>query len=422
MTITQPGQPPRTDAPGRDVPAAAPPGASSAADRTLPTASASAAPAPMRAGRRDAAIDTIRGICIIMMTFSHLAEGTVAEEVSHPAPWVDGASGFVLMSGLVLGLVQPGRIGRSGLLAAEVKLLRRAGLLYAAHVSTVLLAVLAGHFAPSVAWFPHTEDHGGTLGTIRDTLFLQINPQDIDILSLYVILLVFAMVATALLARGLSWLVGVGSVALYIVASGQPSAFTLPIGDGELSKFNWGAWQLLFLSALVVGWYWKRADLRSRLTSRRALLVAGAAWVLLTGTGVLFARMGLIPAVQPGLHDAFYNKSDQGLARFALSWAAFITLYGSLTWVLARISPRWLAPVETIGKRSLASFIVLTVITVLVPVAAGDTGEGVLSMGIAVLSLIVMYGYVLLRYGRPGRPASAPATSDTPATEDVAAG
>lgn len=398
MTMTQPGQPVRPD----DTVAATPVAPS-------PSVAPPAGDAAPAGKRRDAAIDTIRGICIVTMTFSHLAAGTVADTLTHPAPWVDGASGFVLMSGLVLGLVQPGRIGRGGLLGAEIALLRRAGLLYLAHVATVLLAVVAGHFAPSVSWFPRTADHGGTLGTIRDTLLLQINPPDIDILSLYVILLLFAMVATALLTLRLSALVMVGSVALYVVASLYPTAFTLPIGDGEVSKFSWGAWQLLFVSALTVGWYWKRADLRHRLTSRWALLAAGLTWVAVTGAGVLFARLGLIPAIQPALHNAFYNKSDQGIARFVLAWAAFVTLYAALTWVLRRFPLRWLAPIEVIGKRSLASFIVLTVITVLVPVFAGEDIADGLAMATAVVAGLAMYGYVRLRYRRPAGSKAVPA-------------
>lgn len=391
MTVTRPGEPgPRT---------------------TEPATVETAAPAAPR--RRDAAIDTIRGICIVTMTFSHLAMGTLADKVTHPAPWVDGASGFVLMSGLVLGMVQPGRIGRDGILAAEIKLLRRAGLLYVAHVLTVLLAVVAGRFAPDVRWLPRTGDHGGIWGTIRDTLLLQVNPPDIDILSLYVLLLLSAMIGTALLAGGLAWLLGVLSVAVYVVASAVPSAFILPIGNGDPSKFNAGAWQLLFLSALAVGWYWKRADLRRRLTSPRALVLGAGLWAGVTLVGVLFARMGLIPGIQPAMDQAFYDKTDQGLGRFVLAWAAFVTLYAGLTWLLRTFRLRWAAPVETIGKRSLASFIVLTVITVLVPVVAGDDVPGAVATVIAVASLFVMYGFVLLRYGRPGRPADVP--SGTPA-------
>lgn len=351
------------------------------------------------ARRRDAAIDTIRGICIVTMTFSHLSEGTIADKISHPAPWVDGASGFVLMSGLVLGMVQPGRIARSGLIGAEIKLLKRAGLLYIAHVLTVLLALIAGHFAPAVKWFPRTQDHGGLLRTLADILLLQVNPPDIDILSLYVILLLFAAGATALLAIRRTWIVGMVSAALYVIASLYPSAFTLPTGNGQLSKFNWGAWQILFLSALIVGWYWKEKNLRAVLNSRKTFIIGALVWAGVTLGGVAFARLGVIPALKPTAYDWYYNKSDLGFARLVISWSAFVTLYGLLTALLKRLNLSWLAPIESIGRRSLASFIVLTVITVMVPVIAGHPVTGPVSMLVSAVSLLVIYGYVVVRYG-----------------------
>lgn len=369
--------------------------------RTLTAPSMAPPQVPVTAsGRRDTAIDTIRGVCIVLMTVSHLAEGSPADQILHVAPWVDGASGFVLMSGLVLGLVQPGRIGRGGLRGAEIQLARRALLLYLIHVSTVLLAVAAGALAPGLDRFPHLDDHGGLPGTVAATLLLRVNPADIDILSLYTILLVLAMVATALLARGLAWLTVLASVALYAVAARFPDLFTLPIGDGHLSKFNWGAWQLLFLSALVVGWYWKQRGLREVLASRSAFVLAAGAWFLVTLVGVLFARFGLLPVLQPALSQAYYDKTDQGLARFVLSWVAFVTLYAALTWLLRRWRLRVLAPVERLGKRSLGAFVVLTVITVLVPLAAGREVHGPIAMAVAAGALVLMYGYVVLRYGR----------------------
>ena len=349
-------------------------------------------------GRRDAAIDTIRGLCIILMTVSHLAEGSLVDRVLHVAPWVDGASGFVLMSGLVLGLVQPGRLRRGGVRAAQVLLVRRAALLYVLHVSTVLLAVAAGYVAPGVSRFPQTEDHGGLLGTVGAVLLLRVNPADIDILSLYVILLLCAVVAVALLARGLGWVALAISAALYLVARAHPLLFTLPMGDGRPSKFDWGAWQLLFVSALVVGWCWKRWDLRARLTSRRAFLVAAGAWFLITLVGVVFASGAVVSPVQPWVSQAYYDKPRLGLARYLLSWAAFVTLYAALSWLLQRWSARWLLPVELLGKRSLAAFVVLTVITILTPTVAGHEVAGSTGVAAAAGALLVMYGYVRLRY------------------------
>ena len=388
------------------------------ATTTSPAAAVPAEPAASTRAR-DGVIDVIRGVCIVLMTSSHLAVGTVVDRALHPAPWVDGASGFVLMSGLVLGMVQPGRFRRGGLRGASVQLVRRALMLYAIHVALVLLSVVAGLLRPSVAWFPDVEDHGGIARTVGATLLLRVNPPDIDILSLYVILLLLAVPALVLLAKGRAWLLGVASVALYVGATAAPALFTLPMGDGRSSKFNWGTWQLLFLAAFVVGWSWKRYDLRHRLAGRTAFLVAAGTWFGVTLLGVLLASAGLVPALQPALHQAYYDKTDQGLGRLVLAGAAFVTLYAALTWLSTRYRLRALRPVERLGRRSLSAFVVLTLITVLVPLVAGREVHGPGAVVVMLGALLVMYGYVLLRpdTAAPARVAEQPLAPERITTE-----
>src|SRR4051812_42249003 len=62
-------------------------------------------PAP-DVGGRNRAIDMLRGLCIVSMTTAHLAAGSWPWQVFHVAVLVDGAVGFVLLSGIVLGITQ----------------------------------------------------------------------------------------------------------------------------------------------------------------------------------------------------------------------------------------------------------------------------------------------------------------------------
>lgn len=335
------------------------------------------------------------------MTFGHLAPLSLVTVLIHQPAAVDGASGFVLMAGLVLGMVQPARLRRGGVSGAVVALLRRAGLLYVTQVATVLLAVLVGLTAWRAPWMPSPDGSGGVLLEVLNVFLLRVNPAYLDILGMYVILLLLAVVALALLVRGLWALVLSGSVVLYVVAQAFPQATTLPQSPGIMSFFNWGAWQLIFLSAFVVGWVWKRHGLRELFLSRRMLLVSVAVFVSVE-VFTLFGRF-----VDPDLGGAtewLIDKRDAGPIRVVMAWAAFVLLYQAVTWLLRRPSLPLIAPLERLGRRSLSSFVVLT----LFAIAAGALGAAALppqaTAAVAVVALVGMERWARWRDATDDRP------------------
>ncbi|MTA97652.1 MAG: hypothetical protein F2532_01820, partial [Actinobacteria bacterium] len=52
--------------------------------------------------KRDRALDVVRGICIISMVIRHMSYGSFLDTGIHAPFWIDGAFGFVFLSGLVL--------------------------------------------------------------------------------------------------------------------------------------------------------------------------------------------------------------------------------------------------------------------------------------------------------------------------------
>ena len=101
--------------------------------------------------RRDHALDVVRGLCIVSMCTAHLAAGSWPYEVAHSAVWVDGAVGFVMLSGVVVGMVQRSTIDRSGLAAGQRRLLRRSAVIYAANLALCLVAFVVVALDPSRA-------------------------------------------------------------------------------------------------------------------------------------------------------------------------------------------------------------------------------------------------------------------------------
>ena len=61
---------------------------------------------PTAQQRRDIAIDLVRCFCVISMTVGHIASSWPLTLATHPVLYSSGASGFVMLSGLVLGKVQ----------------------------------------------------------------------------------------------------------------------------------------------------------------------------------------------------------------------------------------------------------------------------------------------------------------------------
>src|SRR3978361_1533580 len=85
------------------------------------------------AARRERAFDLLRGGCVVSMVFSHVSASSVLDRGTHAFEWVDGAVGFVFISGLVLGLVHRATVGQAGLAAALGRVLRRLRLIYLAN-------------------------------------------------------------------------------------------------------------------------------------------------------------------------------------------------------------------------------------------------------------------------------------------------
>src|SRR3954454_9734595 len=95
-----------------------------------------------RVSSRDTAIDALRGACIVSMTTAHLAAGSWPYLFTHSAVFIDGAVGFVLLSGVMVGRTQRRIADRDGLLAGQRKLLRRIGVIYAAHLALCVVGFL----------------------------------------------------------------------------------------------------------------------------------------------------------------------------------------------------------------------------------------------------------------------------------------
>jgi hypothetical protein len=306
-------------------------------------------------------------MCVASMVVKHMALYSLLYKGTHAALWVDGATGFVLLAGLVIGMVQArAATSRHGL----TRLGRRTLLIYAAHVALVCLALVCASWdrmAPQSP--PPAATLGGWPSALWQTVTLQINPFNVDILSMYVVLFAVAGAGVTLLRRRHPWVLAAASAAAYLAALwGPPGWAILPEYRGVEGFFDLAAWQALFVSGLLVGWHWHRKAVARAFESRRLAVGAGVAVVVLCVAAQLVERVGVLAAWPPveSLIRSAFDKGAMGPGRLLLGWCVFTVLYYLLRH--ARLGPvqgLLLTAFGRVGRRSLDSFVLLSTAVVL---------------------------------------------------------
>jgi hypothetical protein len=352
--------------------------------------------------RRDQRIDVLRGVFIVSMTTGHLAAGQALDRLAHPLVWVDGAAGFVLFSGLVLGMAQRSRVLRSGPAAGRRWLLARARQLYVIHVVTTLGAFVVRAATGHPLVLPSATHLGGAWRTVWGVLLLRIQPSYFNVLPLYVFLLVVAVGMLELVRRGRWPVVLAGSAALYAASQVRPGVLLLADIHVGPETWVWGAWQVLFVGGFVLGWHWRYAVV-PWLHARRKVLVrtAVASTALLAAVGHLLSipALGAVPAAT-AVNGAF---EKYGLRPGVVVYLA-VALLASY-WVLGRIGA-WpvVRPITgflgRIGTQSLDCFITLTLVQVVVFACWDGAHPPLFDGAVVALALAAMYAVSTWR-GRP---------------------
>lgn len=350
------------------------------------------------------------------MVFAHLAGGGAAYIITHAPVWVNGAMGFVLLSGLVVGMVQRRLTDKKGLRAGQAKLLRRAWIVYLGHLFLCALSFAVVAYNPAMSdVFASIDSEGGILPAALAMVTLQVNPIRASILSLYVLLLLFTVGAVWLLRNG-QWRAVLGISAVVAVAGYLfPDAFTFARGGGVAGEINWANWQALYMSALVLGWNWSsrkvHAFLDSKATFYAGLVIVG----ILTVAANAFTRMDLLagtPIAEAVLW--LFATGNLGIGTLFMSYAAFAVLYVVCRRVVA--SPRlagWAEPLNLLGRKSLDSYILLSIMTISVPAVISfnekHLGANLYAMG----GLVLLYAWARFR----DRKRRADAPESTPAAQ-----
>lgn len=315
--------------------------------------------APKAKSQRNAAIDVLRGGCIVMMITSHVGPGSWVSMATHPLRFVSGAEGFVFLSGLVLGMVNRRKIASLGPLGAYRAVWRRARMIWLVHCATVALALATNAWIHRYPDFPDT--HGFSAARlVWLTATLRFQPGSLlNILPLYVVLLTLAPLALELLRRGWGAALLAASLGLFLATQYQPGlgAWVHPSCGGD--AFPVPAWQFVFFGGLVVGYH--SGAIRARLLSpfRRQWLIGLSAVCALTAI-VVWAQTDTFGLYDHSAWDAFlWERHPLRLGRliyFAVAIGAFY-LWAQRISASGRLLAAPLRALALLGKNSLYAFL-----------------------------------------------------------------
>ncbi len=339
--------------------------------------------------RRDLRLDFMRGLIMIYLIVVHMEYFSLFSLFA----WerlgiVSSAEGFVLLSGLVVGLVYGKRAKKEGMLSAAKRLWQRAFKLYQANLFVILSIALLG-LIPFINvydithwWVPGEATHAYYLYPadtapwwewLWKAVTLQIGPHQYQIIGLYVVLLSLSPLAIYLLMRGYwswillaSWVVYITN--LFLMIRITPTKFEL--------GFPLLTWQLLFFNGLVIGFYreqilgWLVADKNRWVYWLAGFICVGFIFLGFNSPQPMFWPWKTFSFIPPdtflSIHGFWFNKTMLGPGRLLNNAALFITMYVLLSryWLGFNKALGWfLIP---LGQASLYVFTVHVFIILLV--------------------------------------------------------
>lgn len=365
-------------------------------------------------GDRQLTVDVMRGYFILSMTSGHLVSEGLVNGVLHVWRWVDGAAGFVCLSGFVLGLSQRSKWNKGQGGAAQQWILWRAAQIWAISVLLALGGFSLRLVRPELTFLDDIFRPERFVSALTDIALLKLRAPYFGLLAMYVVYLLLAYVAVAALKRNRDLLVVGGSIAVYLVS--QMGLVPQLEAEGQQGAFVRTAWQFLFFMGLVAGWRWKDTLLpalrpwQSWITS--AAIVAVAVFLVLARGDDL----PLLRDAHPGDLTPYFDKYRLS-PLVIVYFAAVIAFLPAVVDMAARLpyADRVLRLVALIGRHSLANYVLLCVVQAVAWLALVPRephgGDHLAWMALAVL-LFLAYGFAAER-GREkrARAFAAPAAS-----------
>lgn len=365
------------------------------------------------ASRRDARLDVLRGLALVMIFINHVPNTYWEGWTSRNFGFSDAAEGFVFMSGLAAGLAYSAGFRRRPFWPATTRVWGRAWTLVLVHMTVTVLAL--GITGAAVLWFglPGMAEINNVPPLLADPLagFLGLALMShqlgyMNILPIYAVLLAVTPALLLAALRAPLALVAL-SVAVWLVAGSLRIALpTWP--TPSIWFFNPLSWQLLFVLGLVAGAEMKQGrrlvPVRRGLVALSGAVVAGIlVWAIWDDLGARL-NAGMFALRDTGLPDFLldFDKTFVSGPRL-LHFLALAYLLSALPLVRRACAHRAAWPLAVLGRHGLAVFALGTVLAFagqavkLAGLRAGLERDLALDSAILVAGLGLQLGVAMVR-------------------------
>lgn len=300
--------------------------------------------------QRDARIDVIRGLALLVIFINHMPGNVVAGYMPHNFGFSDGADAFVLIAGVSATLAYGNLIERRGMTVGVLKIGARLWTLYIAHIAMFIIVcgVVAAAvtrtqnplYVEAINIQPVFRD---TLEALVDALTLRYQPSYLDILPLYIVLLAaFPLIYLAVRVSP----AGAMLVSLCVWQAALRFDLNLPNVHAAGWFFNPFAWQVVFTFGVVLG----RAAQRGICAPRLPWLDAAA---------VVFLVLAFVAKTSSGnpvgiaaLND-WFDSVQLGSDKTNLAWSRLLHVL-ALSWLAMRWLPSGAGLLRHVVGRTLA--------------------------------------------------------------------
>lgn len=331
--------------------------------------------------QRDLRIDFFRGLALLFIFVDHIPDNAFARVTLRNFGFADAAEVFVLLAGFSAVLAYGRAFEAKGFKAGFSRVFDRVREIYIWHLALIVIcgigltmaAAYFGNFAymKNIGVHVFAEDPGRS--TVLAALLVN-QPNSLNILPLYVVLMLFWLPFVLWLLPRNPWQALVLSIGMWAAAN-LLSANLPSLQHPKGWVFNPFAWQLLITIGALTAHFLRKGQI----TYSRPMLWAAAAYLT-------FAFLYVAPWTQiPGLEDARVFAPDMlgNIDKTYLSpWRlANVVALGYL--VLILLSPQspwltraWATGIERCGRHSLEIFCLGTILSFVGWIVMVEAGDG----------------------------------------------
>ena len=352
-------------------------------------------------------LDLLRGFAVIVMVVDHFGGSSWLYLITgNNTFFTSGAEAFVLIAGMVVGMVYGASALRDGLRVAVGKALGRAWTLYKLTVvMTIGFAVIS-----EILDLPWAKGYviGNPLEFDFKVILLQQTYYLVDIPLMYTILFAVSPIGLWLLSKHHTKLLLIGSVLVWLsfqIASANDFIILPIVGN---TTFHVAAWQLIFFGAMAVGFHREIIWNFFRRIPRWPLFLISTA-LFLALLHLYTTDLNTLAQMYPGVDikaitEQLFNKSTVAPGRLIATVVVFAFAYLLLSrfWVPIQAVFGWL--LSPLGQNSLYSYTMHVVIIggfyILLPYLPGNlTSRGLINTSLQLGVLLTLWWLIRRQFG-----------------------